>query len=464
MTETGYLRIKEIAKELRCVVTDLLVLARQNDPFYAGVPAQERKARWFAGLWERFGYTTGVHLRRVHYRVVSQVEPRKDDGSPYQNTEGCWSYLGEAAKAARYLGYVRADAFVDRRNPDPHLLAPGVRTTPEPSWWAGELNASLPTVPWSLDGALELHLPGAYAMGYEYEPGHQPYHVELWVEKSTMDDVLIPVCRELGVNLVTSLGFQSITSVIELIRRIVETEKPARILYISDFDPAGDGMPTAVARQLEYWLWQYASGADVALTPVALTREQVEQYRLPRIPVKDSDRRKASFEGRYGEGAVELDALEALQPGELARVVREAVAPYRDGDLNWRLYEASRRARDEVDAVWGQATAPFQAELDAIEGEAAPIVARYQARLDRLRDEMAAELGPPEERLEGVRQAIRNEALSLTVELPVRPEAEALGVDEGDWLFRSDRDYLEQLTVYKRRNGCGTGGLDDAAA
>jgi hypothetical protein len=79
---TGYQRIKVLAKERRCTVPDLLVLARQNDPFFAGSPAQERRAAWFAALWEQFGYTTGVHLRRVHYRVVSQVNPQKDDGTP----------------------------------------------------------------------------------------------------------------------------------------------------------------------------------------------------------------------------------------------------------------------------------------------------------------------------------------------------------------------------------------------
>jgi hypothetical protein len=48
------------------------------------------------------------------------------------------------------------------------------------------------------------------------------------------------------------------------------------------------------------------------LTPLALTLAQVQQYRLPRIPIKESDRRKPGFEDTYGEGAVELDALEAL--------------------------------------------------------------------------------------------------------------------------------------------------------
>src|ERR687894_2852443 len=96
----GYDAIKALAKECRVRVGDLLVLAEKNDPFYAGSPAQRAKAEWFAELWERFGYTTGVHLRRVHYRLVTEPGGvAKHDGEPYLNTEGCWCYLCEAGKA-----------------------------------------------------------------------------------------------------------------------------------------------------------------------------------------------------------------------------------------------------------------------------------------------------------------------------------------------------------------------------
>jgi hypothetical protein len=43
-------------------VRELLVLAPGNDPFYKGTAAHQRDAEWLADLWERFGYTRGVHL------------------------------------------------------------------------------------------------------------------------------------------------------------------------------------------------------------------------------------------------------------------------------------------------------------------------------------------------------------------------------------------------------------------
>jgi len=57
------------------IVSDLCALATKNDPFYVGTPGQRAGAEWFAGLWRRFGYDDGVHLRRVHYEIDGQESP-----------------------------------------------------------------------------------------------------------------------------------------------------------------------------------------------------------------------------------------------------------------------------------------------------------------------------------------------------------------------------------------------------
>ena len=72
----------------KSTVKDLLVLAPQNDPFYAGSGVEGDKARWFAELWERFGYDSGAHLRRVHYRIVSEGNIVKPDGKIDDNNKG----------------------------------------------------------------------------------------------------------------------------------------------------------------------------------------------------------------------------------------------------------------------------------------------------------------------------------------------------------------------------------------
>ncbi len=70
-----YEDIKQLARETGCRAGDLIVLAPNNDPFYAGVPNRRERAVWFANLWERFGFHHGMHLRRIHYLLVSQAEP-----------------------------------------------------------------------------------------------------------------------------------------------------------------------------------------------------------------------------------------------------------------------------------------------------------------------------------------------------------------------------------------------------
>jgi hypothetical protein len=373
---------------------------------------------------------------------------------PYENTENDWNYLCNAGKYARYLGLVDPAAFVDRRNPEPHIFRHYEERQAEPGWEYIFPSWWLPKISTDLAADLDWELPSYRLHGYTYCEALQPYHLEVWVEKSTMDDVLVPLCRRYGVNLVTGLGFMSITSVIDLLKRVSEAGKPCRIFYVSDFDPAGDGMPTAVARQIEYWLATYALKADIKLNPIVLTKEQVEQYRLPRIPVKDSDRRKANFEERYGEGAVELDALEALHPGELARIVKENITQFRDGELEDKVAEAREMAEDELEAWWEtQIIEPFQEKLDGLREQVLAVVRKYQDRLEKLAQAMARELAPYEEKLNSLRQAIEEAIADMRPELPELPEPDVKPDEEG-WLFDSTRDYFEQLAFYKaRRSG-----------
>ena len=70
-----YAEIKFLAKEQNVRVTDLIVLAPANDPFYCGTDGDILLAYWFYELWQRFSYTSGVHIRRVHYQIVSQKNP-----------------------------------------------------------------------------------------------------------------------------------------------------------------------------------------------------------------------------------------------------------------------------------------------------------------------------------------------------------------------------------------------------
>src|SRR5207237_7766064 len=89
-----YGQIKQLAKTTGQRVTDLIVLAPQNDPFYTGTPNDWALAEWFAQRWQAFGYTSGVHTRRVHYHIVSQDPPvRLPNGLAYAHRMEAWGLI-----------------------------------------------------------------------------------------------------------------------------------------------------------------------------------------------------------------------------------------------------------------------------------------------------------------------------------------------------------------------------------
>lgn len=425
----GYDEIKRLAKEMGCRVTDLLAQAPANDPFYAEVPARAEAAEWFAGQWHHFGWQAGVHLRRVHYRLVSAEEPiLRPDGSPYQNLDRHWQWLVSSSLAARYLGLIPADVLVDRRNPDPILNA---AEDPGDQPGVGVVGGS-PDFGWSLDE--ELTLPGLLTRGFR---ARQPYLVEVWIEKSTQNDILAPLARRLGFNLVPGNGETSEIQVRQAVERAIRAERPMRILYVSDFDPGGRSMPLAFSRKLEFILGARELDLDITAQPIVLTPEQCRDYRLPRTPLKESERRAAKFEARFGEGATELDALEALRPGELARIVEGEVCRWLDPTLPQRTAAAERE---------------FQRKLEEIEDEVherydvAELVERYdaiRAALSRLEEDAAATW-------EHVATDLYEAAPS--VGLSTLPQPRPANPDP-DPLFDSRRDYFDQLDRYRQWQG-----------
>jgi hypothetical protein len=448
--------VTTMALEMGVYQEQLIVLSRDNDPFNCGTERHKKQAEWFMDLWKAAGSPRPFHLRRLHYLIGSLVPlPRDLKGNPYQNTHNNWTNLQNASKYARHLGMIDPEYFRDHRNPDPQIYCDYPDRDTDPGWNV-EVDAAsigtLPSIPAGL-GTISLRIPAVTVSGYEYSQLDQPYHVELWIEKTTMNDVLEPLCERFHVNLVATAGFQSVTGAVNVLQRLAQIpeDKPARIFYVSDFDPAGDAMPIAVSRTLEFYLEEIAPNVDVKLEPLALTQEQVIQYHLPRAPIKRSDKRRRRFERRYGSGCVELDALEALHPGELKKIVEAALKPYRDEELANRLAADKESAQQTAQEAWENATRAQRQELAAIQAEAQRIVDPYRGLLTSLNIHLQAELFHTRERLNAVVHAIQTQSEELRIDLPVRSEASAVGLDEKDWLFDSSRSYLDQLEVYKKK-------------
>ena len=429
-----YSTIKKLAKDIGVRVSDLFVLASQNDPFYVGTPSQLRAAEWFADIWRNFGYEGGIHLRRIHYQIVSQKPPLLlPGGKLYRNTQGHWEYLDNASKYARYLNLVDPGAFDDRRNDKPIIFFHTTDDTPTIGldYNFDEDDFKLPDFP---------DLPGYYVEDSKVD---QRYHIEVWSEKSTMNDILLPICKEMEVNLVTGAGEISITHTHWLIDRLITYRKPCRIFFISDFDPAGKSMPVAAARKMEKFIYDRGGGHDVKLFPLVLTEDQCREYRLPRTPIKGSERRAQSFEERFGEGATELDALEALYPGELAKILTAAISNYRDFDLEEKVNEAVENIEFHLDEIRDEVLAAHADEIIELKREHRLLSSEFESRFQDLNH-----------RLKNLRHAIISDLEDQMPDISdfSMPEPDHATELESP-LFDSDRDYFQQLVEYKKFQG-----------
>jgi len=415
--------LKALAEELGRPLYTLHVLDAHTDPFLAGTPSRLRDAEWFAEVWTRVGGERGFHLRRLHYRVMSQDPPiLMPDGSPYINTTRCAATLYDGGRDARHLGLIDVDDLIDRKNPEPTIYLReaesgeigcqgGLGDLIEPTFQIPRLTLIAPVIA-------------------------QPYQVEIWCEKSTMNDILMPLGERCGVNVITGTGELSLTHCVRLVRRADESGLPVRILYVSDFDPAGASMPVAVARKIEHTLYrEQRYDFDIQVRPIVLTHDQCIEYRLPRSPIKESKGRAHVFEARFGEGATELDVLEALHPGELERILVKEIERYYDTSLD-----------DEI----ADKAADIEAELDEITAAVHEHHADAIAKLETERKAIVDAIKSFKRKAAPILREIQKDLSEQTPDVDQYDwPGPAEGDEDADPMFDSTRSYVDQVARYK---------------
>jgi len=178
-----------------------------------------------------------------------------------------------------------------------------------------------------------------------------------------------------------------------------------------------------------------------------LTAEQVRSYQLPRTPIKETERRKEPFEAQHGTGAVELDALEALYPGELQLILRGYIERYYDTSLQERTYEARENLANALRAAQREVVARYHDELETVKAELEGMRADFAPRMERYSQHLRA-----------VWQAVSADLHTSTPDLDDYPRPANQEADElGDGLYNSTRDYLEQIDAYKQFQGKAAG-------
>jgi hypothetical protein len=258
---------------------------------------------------EFFATGTGASLRRLHYRIFSRHD------TTYHNTKDDYNSLSEWLRDMRLSGELPWDWMTD--------------VTREPHQWARYSNL------------------GDYLYGIEHGYGRdvwpdQPRYVEVWCEKEALAAQFKTVLARYAVPLNIGRGFGSWTAIKDTAERYQEEDKEVVLLAFSDFDPSGVFMIDDLRERLAHPELP-GGGVRPRIIRCALTYEDAQ--RLPPAVVKDSDPRTPDFVARYGDIAVELDALDIA---DLRERIEGAVEGYMDLEALEHTKAAQRQERGRL--------------------------------------------------------------------------------------------------------------------
>jgi hypothetical protein len=293
--------------------------------------------------YKRQGYD--LSLRQTYYQLVARAL--------IPNTEQSYKRIGGILSDARMCGYIDWDMIVDR----------GRETTQNNHW----------------DSPSDIVTACAKQFRYELWM-HQPWWVEVMVEKQALEGVLEPVCKSLDIPFTANKGYSSSSAMHEAgvrLRKKLDEGKNICVIYLGDHDPSGIDMTRDVEdrlklfsgyefyapkatphtpefeadfrsmniRRFERYLNGAFDGQEFLVERVALTMDQIEKYNPPPNPAKLTDSRSDKYVQEFGDESWELDALE---PAVLAQLVEDKVEEYRDEDLFQEASDRQDAARERL--------------------------------------------------------------------------------------------------------------------
>ena len=233
-------------------------------------------------------------LRQLYYQLVSR------DLLPNKQKE--YKRLGSIINDARLAGLVDWSAIVDR-----------TRHVRQNSHWSGPGE-----------------IVAACAKQFQIDKwADQDDYVEVFIEKDALLGVIEPSCRSLDVAYFSCRGYTSQTEAWAAAQRYAAMLRDGRnvtVLHLSDHDPSGIDMTADLQNRMDIFC-QGDDNGRVEVKRIALTMDQVDKYKPPPNPAKETDSRFESYREKFGDESWELDALE---PQVLAQLIADHVHELRD--------------------------------------------------------------------------------------------------------------------------------------
>lgn len=171
----------------------------------------------------------------------------------------------------------------------------------------------------------------------------QSSHVEVFVEKQSLENVLEPLCWELDIPFSSNKGYSSSSAYYDASKRYLEAAeagKKLHMIYLGDHDPSGVDMSRDIDDRLTLFLESALTGAifldsklkeELAMVDprphkihrVALNMDQVRAMHLQSSPAKAKDTRIEDYRTQFG--TYDTWELAAVEPRTMVKLVRDAV-------------------------------------------------------------------------------------------------------------------------------------------
>ena len=105
-------------------------------------------------------------------------------------------------------------------------------------------------------------------------------YVEIWLEKDALSGVIYPITSMYDVPLMVARGYASLSFLHGAAEYISELDVPVYIYHLGDFDPSG----VNAGEKIEETLRELAPDAEIHFERLAVTPEQIHNWRLPTRP------------------------------------------------------------------------------------------------------------------------------------------------------------------------------------
>lgn len=250
------------------------------------------------------GYS--LTIRQVYYQLVSRdIIPNK------QSEYGKISALVTDARRAGLIDWNAIEdrtRYIRRRN---HYTSPGEAVRDSAYMYGTDL--------WS----------------------DQEHYVEVWVEKDALIGIVQQAAARYDVTSFSCRGYTSdsaIYSAAQRIRAQIDAGKKPVILHLGDHDCSGVDMSRDILERLE--LFARKPGM-IDLHRIALNMDQIQTFKPPVNPAKESDSRYAAYVSRYGVNSWELDAL---PPEVLTQIIEDNILKHMNV---YRFIDAKRKEEAE---------------------------------------------------------------------------------------------------------------------